>query len=205
MRILGSRVKKTFRKLPEQPVPIVADAAIATGIIGDGRLIPLIILDTSERHDLEELIRVHQYVRPGDVLSQWATIEDGSGRIGLLLAFEKPMAMRALIVFEMTKYGGLIDQIIRTKGLYVQAGKSGDRLIHDTERPKLILEIPDTGFSRIWDDLFYRSVVKGMRESGLSRSEAKDAARLYIIEWRKFGDLRMRACREGSKIKNPSQ
>lgn len=205
MRILGSAVKKTFRKLPERPVPIVADAAIATGIIGDGRLIPLIILDTSERHDLEELIRIHQYVHPGDVRSQWATIEDGSGRIGLLLTFERPMAMTALIAFDMAKYGGLIDQIIRTKGLYVQAGKDGDRLIHDPEKPKLILEIPDTGFSRTWDGLFYESVVKRMREAGLSRREAKDAARSYIIEWRKFGDFRMRSCREGSKIESASQ
>jgi hypothetical protein len=205
MRILGSAAKKTFRKLHERPVPIVADAAIATGIVGDGRLIPLIILDTSDRHDLEELIRVHQYVRPGDVLSQWATIEDGSGRIALLLTFEKPMAVTALIAFDMTKHGGLIDQIIRTKGLYVQAGNDGDRLIDDLERPKLILEIPDTGFSRTWDDLLYKSVVTQMREGGLSRREAKDAARLYIIEWRKFGDFRMRSCRTGTKIESASQ
>lgn len=196
MRILGSAVKKTFRRLPEWPVLIVADAAIATGGTGDGRLIPLIILDTSERHDLEELIRVHQYVGAGDVQSQWATIEDGSERVGLLLKFEKPMVLTALIVFEMPKRGGLIDQIIRTKGVYLQAGKGGDRLLHDLEKPKLILEIPDTGFGRIWNDLFYRSVMKQMRESGLSRRQAKDAARLYIDEWRKFGDFRMRSHRK---------
>jgi hypothetical protein len=199
MRILGSAGKRVFRKLAARPVPIVADAAIATGIIGDGRLIPLIILDASERHDLEELIRVHQYLRPGDVVSQWATIEDGSGRIALLLTFEKPMSMTVLIAFDMTKYGGLIDQIIRAKGLYIQAGKAGDRLIHNPDKPKLILEIPDTGFSRTWDGLLRKSVVKRMREAGLSRREAKDAARLIIIEWRKFGDFRMSSSREGSE------
>jgi hypothetical protein len=204
MRILGSAVGKTFRKLTERPVPIVADAAIATGIVGDGRLIPLIILDTSERRDLEELIRVHQYVHPGDVVSQWATIEDGTGRVGLLLTFEKPMVITALIAFDMPKYGGLIDQIIRTKGLYVQAGKDGDRFIHDPERPKLIVEIPGAGFSRSWDDLFYKSVVKRMRESGLSRREARGAARSYILEWRRFGDFRMHSRRERSKSEGPT-
>jgi hypothetical protein len=204
MRIFGSAAKKTFRELPERPIPIVADAAIATGKVGDGRLIPLIILDTCKRHDLEELIRIHQYVCPGDVLFQWATIEDGSGRIDLLLTFEKPMAMTALIAFDMTKYSGLIDQIIRTKGLYIQAGKEGDRLRHDPERPKLILEIPDTGFSRTWDDLFYKSVVRRMRQAGLLRREAKEAASLYIVEWRKFGDFRMHSRRGDSKIESPS-
>ena len=34
--------------------------------------IPLVILDTTDRLDLEEFIRVHQYHGPGDVDSQWA-------------------------------------------------------------------------------------------------------------------------------------
>jgi hypothetical protein len=55
----------------KRPVRIVADGAIAAGPIGDGRLIPLLILDTTERSDLEEFIRVHQFLSPGDVNFQW--------------------------------------------------------------------------------------------------------------------------------------
>jgi hypothetical protein len=185
------RVNKTFRLLREHPVPIVADAAMATERMGSGRLIPLVILDTTDRPDLEEFIRVHQYAGPGDVVSQWASLEDGSGKIGLLLSFKKPMELTAFIAFDVTEQGGLVDQIIRTKGLYIQAGRTGDRLIKNPDAPKVIVEIPDTGFSGIWNDIFLRAVIKRMREGGLTRREAKKAAQLYITNWRKFGNFRM--------------
>lgn len=193
MKIWPKRRKKTFRWLNQRPVPIVADAAIAAGFIGEGRLIPLLILDTTERPDIEEFIRIHQYVRAGDVQSQWATIEDGSGNVGLLLTFEKPVALTALIVFDVVARGVLVDQIIRAKGLYIQAGRTGDRFIHDTEKPKVILEIPDTGFGGAWEEIFYNSALWQFKKMGLGRSEAKNAARSYISEWRKFADLRMKA------------
>jgi hypothetical protein len=68
------RIKKRIQTLHQNPVPIVADAAIATEWMGDGRLIPLIIVDTTDRLDLEEFIRIHQYASPGDAGSQWATL-----------------------------------------------------------------------------------------------------------------------------------
>jgi hypothetical protein len=110
-------------------VPIVADAAIATEWMGDGRLIPLVIIDTIDRPDLEEFIRIHQYAGPGDAESQWATLEDSSGRVALILTFKKPMDMTAVLAFDPAKQGGLIDQIIHTRGIYIQAGRLGDRLI----------------------------------------------------------------------------
>jgi hypothetical protein len=154
MRLKRHSVKKTFRILPERPVPIIADAAIAIGSVGHGRLIPLVILDTTDRLDLQELIRVQQHLQPGDVVSQWSTIEDRSGRIGLLLTFKNPMELTALIGFEVANQGGLIDQIINTRGLYRQAGREGDRFLKNPNAPKLLLEIPERGFSPVWNDIF---------------------------------------------------
>jgi hypothetical protein len=180
-----------MKLLPEHPVPIVADAAIATERMGDGRLIPLVIIDTTNRLDLEEFVRIHQYAGPGDADSQWATLEDSSGRVALLLTFKKPMEMTAVLAFDPLKQGGLVDQIIHTKGLYIQAGRPGDRLIKNPNAPKIIVEIPDTGFADVWNDIFFRAVVRRMRNEGLSRHEAKQAATAYITNWRNFGNFRM--------------
>lgn len=148
-------IKKKIQILHECPVPIVADAAIATQSMGDGRLIPLVIVDTTDRLDLEEFIRIHQYSGPGDADSQWATLEDSSGRVALLLTFKKPMEMTAVLAFDPVKQGGLVDQIIHTKGLYIQAGREGDRFIKNPDAPKLIVEIPDTGFAEVWNEIFF--------------------------------------------------
>ena len=169
----------------------MADAAIATQILGYGRLIPLVILDTTDRADLEEFIRIHQYTGPGDVVSQWATLKDGSNRIGLVLTFSGPMNLTAVLAFDPGKQGGLVDQIIQTKGLYLQAGRPGDRLIKNPDAPKVIANIPDTGFSKVWEDIFFRATVKQMRANGLNKRHAKAAAQEFIRHWREFGNFRM--------------
>ena len=66
-----------------RPVRIVWDAAIATTIIGDGRLIPLLIIDASERPDVSELVRIHKHLPPGDVICQWGDQDAGDGKIDL--------------------------------------------------------------------------------------------------------------------------
>lgn len=68
MKLRHGRPSIKIRKEHEKrAVTIVADAGIAVDGIGGGRLIPLLILDTTDRPDLEELIRVHQHLTPGDV------------------------------------------------------------------------------------------------------------------------------------------
>jgi len=186
------RFKKTIRTLHERPVPIVADAAIATEWMGDGRLIPLVVIDITDRPDLEEFVRIHQYLGPGDADSQWATLEDSSGRVALLLTFKNPMEVTAALAFDPVKQGGLVDQIIHTRGLYIQAGRPGDRFIKKPDAPRVIVEIPDTGFAKVWDDIFFRAVVQRMRSEGLSRHDAKLVANEHITNWRKFGNFRVK-------------
>lgn len=175
------------------PLRIVGDAAIASGVIGDGRLIPLLILETSERPDLEELIRVHLHLPPGDVTSQWGHVEGSDGTVHLFLIFTKPMEIVVIVEFDILRHAALVDQVLLAKALYLQGGREGDRFIHNPEAAKILLEIPDTGFQETWDEMFLKSTVKRMRAEGLSRAEAKQAAKRYIDQWRAFGRMRMRA------------
>lgn len=54
---------------PADVVPIVADGAIASQV-ADGRMTPLVIIDTTDRPDVEELVRLHNHLSPGDVAYQ---------------------------------------------------------------------------------------------------------------------------------------
>ena len=170
---------------------IVGDGAIATSHVGDGRLIPLIILDNKTRPDLAEFIRLHEHLPPGDVTAQWGQIEGRTEDVVLSLSFQRPSELTAVIEFNIAKQGILVEQILTSKALYIQAGQGGDRIKHNLNAPKIIVEIADMGFRAIWDDLFYRQVVKHMRESGLNRQQAKRAATQAIDMLRRFGELRM--------------
>lgn len=172
---------------------IVADGVIGHAGVGEGRLIPLVILDTSNRPDLEECIRVHQYVGAGDVKCQWGQLIGHHNTVALILSFIRPAELVVIVEFDLQRHHGvLVEQVLGTKALYIQAGREGDRLKHDVNLPKVILEVPDTGFRRkFWDKIYSRYTTAQMRERGLNRADAKRAAKESIVELRKLGTVRM--------------
>lgn len=180
------------RSYEVQPARIVSDAAIATGGVGDGRLIPLVIVDTSDRPDVEELVRVHQHLPPGDVACQWGHRKGAADHlISLVLRFVRPAEVLLLLEFDIVRQGGIVDQIVTGKGLYLQPGRDGDRLSSNPGAPKILIEVPDTGFKDTWDDMLYKQLTRDFKRRGLSRHQAKAAARNFIREWRDFGKFRI--------------
>jgi hypothetical protein len=172
---------------------IVADGAIGHPGVGEGRLIPLVILDTSSRPDLEEYIRVHQYGGAGDVKCQWGQLIGHDNTVALVLSFIRPAELVAIVEFDLQRHHGvLVEQVLGTKALYIQTGREGDRLKHDVNLPKVILEVPETGFGRqFWDRIYCRYTTAKLRERGLNSADAKRAAKESIAELRKLGTVRM--------------
>src|SRR6266516_340976 len=107
------KVKIRLRHAREvSPVRIISDAAIASALRGDGRLIPLLIIDCSNRPDVEEMLRIHAHLAPGDVEIQWGRIR-GHDKVSLLLSFIRPLELNVILDFDIIQQGGLVDLIIR--------------------------------------------------------------------------------------------
>ncbi len=176
-----------------QVVPIVGDAAIATVGVGHGRLIPLIIIDTTNRPDLAEVIAAQAHLPEGDVIVQWGSLPKHHDHIALVLKFQRPTERAAVIEFDIAKQGILVEHILQSNALYIQAGKVGDRLKHDVDRPKMLIEVPDTGVRARWDKLYFDAILKRARKDGLDRRSAKDAARTYIGQIREIAKFRMKS------------
>ena len=184
---------------PEEgvPVPIAGDAAISTRATGDGRLIPLLILDTRLRPDLSEAIRIQSSVPSGDVNFYWGHLLETPGRfwsrffqrprhVALFLSFVRPTNCKAVIQFDLEDHGILVETILLAKSMYIQSGKPGDRLIHNLDLPKMLLEVPDTGFRLYWDRMYRTVLIRRFRREGLTRNRAKAAVEDYLREVRKF-------------------
>lgn len=176
-----------------QVVPIVGDAAIATVGVGHGRLIPLIIIDATNRPDLAEVIQAQVHLPPGDVAVQWGVLPKRHDHIALLLKFKRPTERAAVVEFDIAKQGILIEHILQSNALYIQAGKFGDRLKYDLNRPKMLVEVPDTGIRALWDKLFFDAVVKRARKDGLGRRDAKEVAQAAIGQIRELAKFRMKS------------
>jgi hypothetical protein len=171
-------------------VSIAGDGLIGTHGVGDGRMIPVVILDTSNRADIEEYIRVHSGGPPGDVRVQWAHVPQRDTVI-LKLSVARPLVIEILIGFRLPENQGiLVEQILSVSGLYIQAGRPGDRLKSTLGSNRIIVEVPDTGFRPTWDKIFLKHTTAVLREHGLTRSRAKVAARDAIQLMRQTGEFR---------------
>ncbi|MES9950567.1 MAG: hypothetical protein ABW118_16540 [Candidatus Thiodiazotropha sp.] len=167
-----------------KPVAIVHDAAMANPEFGEGRLISLLILDTASRPDIIDLIAIHQNMPPGDVKVTWGKRFMSMKNILLLLQFERPAETTICIEFSVEKHGPVIDLILGSQAVYIQGGKVGDRLGSTMDEPRILVEIPDTGFSSVWNEAWISSLVKQYKRKGLSRKKAKNAALRHINSFR---------------------
>jgi hypothetical protein len=175
------------------PVRIVADAAVSTRGLHGGRLLPVVLLDTSDRPDVAELIRIHRYHGPGDVQTQWGKIDGHEGTVALFLTFIRPTQLFMVLEFDIVKQGILVEQALIGQGIYIaKAEADDDRFIKNPERESVIVEVGDTGFRESWDKLFTEHLRKHFRAEGLSRSESRRAATSLIGELRKFATMKMR-------------
>jgi hypothetical protein len=178
-----------------RPVRIIADAAISRQGRHGGRLLPLILIDTSDRPDIAELIRVHESLGPGDVKVQWGKLEGKAhlGTVALFLTFIRPLEVFMILEFNIVRQGFLVEQILAGNGIYLaEAEGEGDRLRKNLDRAKVLAEVPDTGFRNTWDAIFIKHLAKHFRNKGLSRSQSRQAARSAIEEWQKIGSFKMR-------------
>jgi hypothetical protein len=179
--------------LEKEPVPIARDAAVASVGVGDGRMIPLLILDTSRRPDIETMILAHEHAGPGDVMSVWSIPSRfDTSHVSLILMQTKPSRCVIILKFNVADQGGVVDQIVQAQGVYIQPGRVGDRLGTTLDKGKILVEVPSKEFKSEWDRIFRKQLRKKFRKEGLSRQEAKTAADGFMKEWRQFGSIRMK-------------
>jgi hypothetical protein len=179
-------MKPTIKvQIPESRlVPIVSDAAIA-GPVADGRLVPVLILDTRDHPSIEEVIRLHEHFTPGDVQFNWGRKKRSKDEVFLTLDFERPVEAQAVLMFSIERQGGLVDLILRSKALYLQAGEPGHRLSTAFDEPRILLTLPHTSFAEYWDGVYLKRLTEIIRGGArISRSQARDAARELIKNMR---------------------
>jgi hypothetical protein len=169
------------------PVELVAAGAIGIGELYNGKVLPVLIINTINRPDIDEMIRIHEHTGPGDVKTAWAK-GNTKRELRLILMFERPVKCIVIIDFNIEKWGILIDHILYTKAVYIQSGDANTKISEDVQAAKIVVEVPDTGFGRYWAKVYHMSVVKNLRALGASRSQAKAAADQYIRVWQEARD-----------------
>lgn len=181
----------TFNHPTERvPLSVVSDGAIANVRVANGKLIPVLLIDTSSRPDIEDLIKAHKYISPGDVKSNWGKFSRESNTINLVLLFERPSKCIAILEFNILKHGGIVGQIVLSEALYLQSGKEGERVSSTLDREKILVEVPSKKFQPEWNNILFKALETDEKKKGMSKRQAKDYSSSVIKEWRKLGEMR---------------
>jgi hypothetical protein len=178
------RGEQAFHYNRNRVVPVVAHAAVASEAIGDGRLLPLVILDTTHFPDIVDLFRVHDATPPGDADSGWVLIDKNFDRLGLGLQFRKPFETTFVIDFELTEHGSAVDLAMKGRAIYLQAGKPGDRLYRTMDSPRIVVELGAEAPKKEWEVIWQRAIKNRLRSEGVNRKEAKRLSPVYMEKMR---------------------
>jgi len=76
-------------------------------------MIPLLMIDTSLRPDIETMVLAHKHSVPGDVMSASSIPSRlDTSHVSLVLVQTKPSQCVVLLEFSVAEQGGIVDQII---------------------------------------------------------------------------------------------
>ena len=171
-------------------IQIAGNGAVATPSVGDGRLIPYLLLDCQRRFDIHDLILNHQDQPPGDVMSSWAIARFDSNSVFLHLDFKRPTPANFFIQFDLSKHAMLVDGLMQSNVTYIQSNTVAKDVVDGGDKPKILIEIPSDKPPFVWDTLFEKLVRKQFRREGLKRAQAAEAAKMAIAVSRDFWALR---------------
>ncbi len=160
----------------------------AAGAVG-GRMVPVVMIDTAPRAEVAELIRLHEFLGVGDCSSQWGS--NGPNNLLLYLEFQRPVVVDVVLRFEMPTKAFLVDQTLFARAIYLQHGVTGDSMKTTWNNPRVLIELPSTGFEEDWESIYPRQLQRILRDQGMARGPAKAAAAHQVGESRRLREVRL--------------
>ena len=177
-------MRKAKINLPPN-VPIVNDGGIATSGTGEGRLIPVLVVDCQNHKELLKLIYMHKHSDPGDVDSTWAISRRGKHVVYLILKFSRPVETAASIEFASVSRLVLADTIHRARAVYLQPLESGGSVSEGLSEPKVLVEVSGS-LPLKWEVRLLKSITADFRRRGMSRKDAKKASSEHLARMREL-------------------
>ena len=172
-------------------VPVVSTGATVKASATDTGLVPVVVLDTRSRPDLENLIRLHAMVRSGDCESRWGWEfeDDEQNSVNLVVIFLHPERTTVRISFDAHQYWKTLDLIVQTGILELLPGRPGEQTERClAERRKGIfvnIFVPEATRKR-WE----ATIDKILEEKGLAQgmlpADAERFAKTAKEEWRRL-------------------
>ncbi len=164
---------------------IVSNALVMQKNFADGRPIPLIIIDTTEYTEVRRAIELHAGTNEGEVNFTWGRTKD-SKYITLVVEAISPVEIKYMIVFEANMHCSVLDVILKTRLLYIQAGEVGDKISRKLDSPRILFELPITDFESEIKQILEKEKVKSFKRMNVKKRDLKKVIKGFDAEWNSF-------------------
>lgn len=151
---------------------VIAEGIKYTASVGEGRPIPVVLLDCPARSALDDLLEIHAGLG-GDAKMTWGkpiTLRSNNV-IRLKFEFSKPMDVVFSISFDLEHQYGLILGILESRGVYLQRGMPGDKA-STAKGNTVMVEVPDMKFEPYFFSMMRKLIIRRNRNAGLSKAQA---------------------------------
>jgi hypothetical protein len=171
--------------------PIIADGMMSLSSIGEGRLIPCIMLDKSVANEVDELGKIHETSPPGDSETTWtrAITFSKPKELVLKIKFTSPMELTFGIIFNIHKYANLIDGIFCSQSLHLETGLVGDKIL-SLKNNGILIEVPKTNFEKPWEEFYFNAIKDNYKRQGVPKSQIKQLVKEHIKSTREIWNIR---------------
>jgi hypothetical protein len=92
--------------------------------------------------------------------------------------------MLVILDFEIVRQGIVVDEILRSRELYLDGRRRTDRSDKSTRSNKIRVVVPDTKFGPIWEQLLVKALAAQAEALGTTPRHAETIARDSIRRWR---------------------
>lgn len=153
-------------------VDIVADGSIGSPLQANGLQVPVLVLDTSQRPDLDDVFHAHSFdhLNNGDVRTIWSSQANGRW-VGLEVNFERPVETRAIIRFPVPHHSSLVHLALSSQSIIIHRGQPGvkfkdiyfpteDGSSTTTSQEGILLNVPHGGFELVWEKMYKKQLFK---------------------------------------------
>lgn len=171
---------------------IVSNGGLSSSGIGEGRVIPVIIIDTQGNKAVDEVIQLHKMGGPpGDTKLQWSLPKTffSPKSVYLNLEFIRPMKIVFGIKFDIYSQHTLIDGIIHSRATYLISGKAGDK-VSSSIRNGVLIEVPNLDFDKKWNDILNSTIKKKYKEMGIPKRQINNSVNEHIKTMRDIWKIR---------------
>ena len=140
------------------PARIISDPGMAIIRDSDGKVVPIVQLDATDRSDIGALFAAHSPEVIGEAATQWG-IRNGAaeGTVTLFLQFHTPARLLIFMDFDVAHQGVLVDEIVRAEELYIQAIRRVTGEVAPAGPSRIRVTVPDAGFRTIWNEIKRRA------------------------------------------------